>query len=332
MKNYAILRIKKIKSTGSLAASAAHNSREALTLNADPEIKNIHFGEKGKEGVLAKLNERLTGRGKIRKNAVLVVEYLISATPKKLNSMSKVEQTKFFQDSLTFISQKHGRDNILNASVHFDETTPHMHCTIVPIDEKGKLNARNFFGGREKMRELQSDFAEVVGKKYGLERGEIGSKSDHKTIKEFYGDIEKIKETKGEVKLTKLDFVKGLSGASEKINRLKQADNLLVTAALKIEELSEKSTKKDRLNTELRAEFSSIKKELVVAKSQINALSEHYHPTFVDSLKNDLREARYNLKIAETKMLATNINKGSKNGSTQQSKSTEQKVSLHLHR
>jgi hypothetical protein len=57
---------------------------------------------------------------------------------------------------------------------------------LTPIDENGKLNARKFFGGRDKMSALQDDFYNSVGKEFGLDRGIKGSKAKHQTIKSYY--------------------------------------------------------------------------------------------------------------------------------------------------
>ena len=67
--------------------------------------------------------------------------------------------------------------------IQLDETTPHLVAYVVPIDKKGKLNCRHFLGGREKMTAMQTDFANVVGAKYGLQRGQEGSKAKHEEVK-----------------------------------------------------------------------------------------------------------------------------------------------------
>ncbi|MFX5169009.1 plasmid recombination protein, partial [Acinetobacter baumannii] len=74
-------------------------------------------------------------------------------------------------------------------SIHRDETTPHLVAYVVPIDQKGKLNAREFLGGRAKLSKMQTDFHEKV-KDLGLERGLEGSKAEHKTVKEFYAELQ----------------------------------------------------------------------------------------------------------------------------------------------
>lgn len=63
-----------------------------------------------------------------------------------------------------------GRERGLRG-IHRDETTPHLYAYIVPIDERGRLNCRAFYGGAGALRLMQTDFAERVGRKHGLERG-----------------------------------------------------------------------------------------------------------------------------------------------------------------
>ena len=66
-----------------------------------------------------------------------------------------------------------------------------MVAYVVPIDDKGKLNARHFLGGRENLRNMQTDFAKNVGADFGLERGVEGSPAKHERVKKFYGNLEK---------------------------------------------------------------------------------------------------------------------------------------------
>ena len=49
------------------------------------------------------------------------------------------EIISFFKDSLEFAVRFAGQENVLSATVHFDETTPHMHIDYIPaIDGKAK--------------------------------------------------------------------------------------------------------------------------------------------------------------------------------------------------
>ena len=65
-----------------------------------------------------------------------------------------------------------------------DETTPHMHLNLVPITKDGRLCSKDLFD-KSKLRQLQTDFYEAIGKKYGLERGKEGSQAKHLSTAEF---------------------------------------------------------------------------------------------------------------------------------------------------
>jgi hypothetical protein len=59
---------------------------------------------------------------------------------------------------------------------------------VVPIDERGKLNCKRFFGTREKLRQFQHAFAKKM-EPLGLERGVEGSRATHTDVQRFYGMI-----------------------------------------------------------------------------------------------------------------------------------------------
>ena len=186
-KRYAVVRVGKIKGMSKLSAAANHNSRDRETLNADPERlddNQLLWGVEGSQDVLDAWQERAPD--KVRSNAVHALEYVISASPAALAEMSRDEQDDYFIDSLRFLAAKHGPENILSAVVHRDEQTPHLQALVIPLDERERLNARAHVGGREKLRELQTDFAELVAEPYGIVRGQERSVAKHRTIKDYY--------------------------------------------------------------------------------------------------------------------------------------------------
>ena len=80
------------------------------------------------------------------------------------------------------------KDRVVAAVVHRDEATPHLSAFVVPLTQDGRLSAKEFIGGRSKMREDQSTYAESV-KKLGLERGIEGSRATHQTVQHYYESI-----------------------------------------------------------------------------------------------------------------------------------------------
>lgn len=185
---YAILRTAKLKSFGEIGGSLSHNYRTRPTPNANPirTPDNSHSVSKSylvMDGIKNRLPE------KTRKNAVLAIEYLITASPEWSGWQNKEKEQEFFKRSVEWLQQKHGKENVIATSIHRDETTPHLIAYVVPIDGRGKLNARSFLGGRAALSKMQTDFHSKV-KDLRLERGLEGSKAEHKTVKEFYAELQ----------------------------------------------------------------------------------------------------------------------------------------------
>jgi hypothetical protein len=186
---YAILRIQKLKSAVAIRNSLKHAFREQETPNADSERtpNNTHIGAESSQEAIEKFNAGLPLN--VRKNAVLALEYLITASPEVMNGKTKNEQDAFFADSLAYLHKTYGKENVFYAGVHRDETTPHMYAYVLPKHE-GKLNARHFIGGhKDRMSQIQTEFAESIGQKHGLERGVKGSKARHQEIGKYYAKV-----------------------------------------------------------------------------------------------------------------------------------------------
>jgi hypothetical protein len=187
-RRFAILRVAKISGKGKMAAAAQHNLRERDTPNARPEdrSRNIHLaGAKTADELMRLWEDRAPE--KIRKNAVHALEYVVTASPEKMAEMGQTRSEDYLRDALTWLQDKHGAENILSAVIHNDEITPHLQVMVIPLDERGKLNARALVGGKPKLSAMQTDFAERVGVKYEMERGIERSGRRHETIKSYYG-------------------------------------------------------------------------------------------------------------------------------------------------
>jgi len=181
--NYAILRTAKLKTMGNIGSSLAHSYRTTETPNADPNLtpKN-HHSVATPEAVKKAIQDRLPE--KRRSDAVLCIEYLITASP-EWDGWGTRQEAEFFKRSAQWLMDKHGAENIAGISIHRDISTPHL---VIPIDQKGKLNCKDFLGGRAKLNKMQTDFAKTVAD-LGLTRGKEGSKAKHTSIKEYYHDI-----------------------------------------------------------------------------------------------------------------------------------------------
>ena len=113
-----------------------------------------------------------------RKDAVVMAQVLVTSDCNYFKGLNKEQQSAFFKDSYRFLCDRYGADNVISATVHLDERTPHMHFNFVPVTKDGRLSAKSIFT-KSSLREQQTAFYEQVGKKYGLQRGVEGSTAQH---------------------------------------------------------------------------------------------------------------------------------------------------------
>lgn len=187
---YAIMRAKKLANMGSVAASMQHCYRERETHNADQERTpdNQHLVAKSTDEAMGKLRDLLPE--KRRKDAVLAVEYVMSASPEWFAKATPEQEKAFFQQSLQWLADKYGADRIVTASIHRDETTPHLSAFVVPLTQDKRLSAKEFIGSRDKMRADQTTYAACVAN-LGLERGIEGSMANHQRIQQYYAAVQR---------------------------------------------------------------------------------------------------------------------------------------------
>jgi len=190
MTAYAIMRCKKLAKAGNVAASLKHAYRERETFNADPgrTPDNEHWAAKSTDEAMGKIRELLPE--KRRKDAVLAVEYMLTASPDWWKSASQEQQAAFFNQAHKWLVEKYGADRIVTASIHRDETSPHMTAFVVPLTKDGRLSAKDFIGNKAQMVSDQTTFAGAVAD-LGLKRGIEGSKARHTRIQAFYEALER---------------------------------------------------------------------------------------------------------------------------------------------
>jgi Plasmid recombination enzyme len=185
----AIARIIKLKQ-GNISASAQHSRRQRETPNADPAKSNVCLIDADADVTLEDLVRGRIGDQPIRKNAVLCVEMLLSASPEYFRpdnpaaagdwETAKLEQFQYAVQQ--WLTECYG-DRIVRADLHLDEATPHVHAYLVPLDDRGKLNCFGLFGDRAKLSRWQDSYAGAMAT-LGLARGIRGSRATYTQVKE----------------------------------------------------------------------------------------------------------------------------------------------------
>lgn len=210
------------KTAGSDTGTSGHIERKVQPGNADAFRKHLNrelvqFPEGVKDRTHA-IQYRLKNAGikrKIAKNQVTVIRVNLSGSNE---DMKRIEQEgrldDWANDSLQWLQDTFGRDNIVSAILHRDETTSHIHAALVPVvmgerrkavkekQDKAKTGKRSYrkkstdtvrlcaddIMTRKKLEEYQTSYAEKMAK-YGLQRGVKGSEARHKTTQEYYREL-----------------------------------------------------------------------------------------------------------------------------------------------
>jgi len=64
-----------------------------------------------------------------RKDVNVMCSWVVTAPPE----IRADETEQFFKETYNFLSERYGKENIISAYVHMDETTPHIHFAFVPV-------------------------------------------------------------------------------------------------------------------------------------------------------------------------------------------------------
>lgn len=200
-KQYAILRVQKCKGA-EIGAMQYHNDREPGK-HTNPDIDQSrtrlnremcpHADYEGE--VQARIDAGYSGTRKVRKDAVRLVEGIVTASPEFFEGASAEEVRDFFEDALGFCREEFGESNLVHFTVHMDEETPHAHFGFVPLKD-GKLSWKGFFPDKAALGAMQDRFYGRVGALYGLSRGEKRLEDQparrHKSVAEYKAESRRV--------------------------------------------------------------------------------------------------------------------------------------------
>ena len=122
------------------AADAAgilmHNTRTGHTpehthSNEQIDTSRTHLNYELQDGAgYPRYKARLTELHCMQRADVTTFDSLVVTLPK---DVEKGDERAFFESCYAFAKQDYGENNIVNATVHMDETTPHIHIGFIPV-------------------------------------------------------------------------------------------------------------------------------------------------------------------------------------------------------
>lgn len=200
-KQYAILRVQKCKGAA-IGAMQYHNDREPGK-HTNPDIdqtrtrlnREMRSHVDYEREVQARIDDGYSGERKVRKDAVKLVEGIVTASPEFFELADDDKVREFFDDAYRFCCDEFGESNMVHFTVHMDEETPHAHFGFVPLRD-GKLSWKEFFPNKMALGKMQDRFYGRVGALYGLSRGEKRGDGEpvkrHKSVAEYKAESRRV--------------------------------------------------------------------------------------------------------------------------------------------
>lgn len=124
------------------------------------EVVRRHIAEKIEE---TNANRKAKGKRKMDSRATVMSDWVFTL-PKDWPAGR--DPREFFQLCLWFVYDRYGEDCYLPGFVHMDETTPHMHCPIVPMID-GEIRKRDVVT-RTDCKRFHSDLQSYLDKELGF--------------------------------------------------------------------------------------------------------------------------------------------------------------------
>lgn len=282
--SYAIIRNANYKKDN-LAGLYKHNERKNTNYsNKDIAKEKSRYNYSIKKctttyaNALKLLQQQYNLQGRIIKTTNVICEFVITSSKEFFEAIGEEETKRYFQTAYNFVVQYQnlGEQYILSATVHMDESTPHMHVVFVPVVHKINKNGENlekiacseYWKGKDSYRKLQNAFYKYVTEHgFKLERGEQrGTKHiSPETLKQITG-YENIKYEMTHEEIQQLEtkntalIVQQNKELIQYTNNLKLQLSKSINAIQRVEQLQNENTELKRENTHLKRKNNTLLK------------------------------------------------------------------------
>nr|WP_302661091.1 MobV family relaxase [uncultured Clostridium sp.] len=236
--------------------------------------------------------EEVRDVSRIQKNSVVDYSNIITVPKEQFEEWGLEKSKEYIKEVYNYFCNEFGKENVVSAKVHLDETTPHMHLHFVPVNkENGKLQARVVMN-KARINKIHNEAPEYLrGKGFDVVRGQ------GKTEKSL--DIHKYKAEK----------------LKEKINELEQQYSKVKKINSCIADIEQISTKKSiagnkvTLSSNEYEELVELAKQGIINKNKIEELERKLENANVLLSVNDRRGRQLLDEIMELKDENKQLNK-----------------------
>ena len=326
---YAVLHLEKAKGTDS--RMSAHIERTVHPKNADRtrthlnrELVQFPEGVRNRTQAIAHRIETAGIRRKVSANQVKAIRILLTGSNKDMKQMEAEGRIEdWCNDSLKWIRETYGEQNLVSAVLHMDEKTPHIHATVIPIvtgerrkagqeEQNGKKKYRkknpqdvrlcaDDVMARHRLKHYQDTYAQAMNK-YGLQRGVDGSLAKHISTMQYYKQLVEQQDSLQE----NIENLLGLE--EEAMKKLKQVKGEINVQKMKGAAVNSTTAIADGVSSlfggskvkRLEAENENLKRNIVNLQKQVQAEQreqtkmENRHSSEINRVDRSYRQ-----KIAE---------------------------------
>lgn len=330
---YCFMKFEKVKTAQHMGNIQKHNLREKDIANADRSLSHLNdemvsLNGKNLADVWKERMNELEGcrTRKIRNDAVKVLEIVTTFSREDRDRVDiekwKEDNKKWLEETFNADKGKYG-DNILSMVFHADEPgNVHIHTVVIPIDDKGHLNASYYVGSPAQVTELQNSYGAAMHEKHGLERGIKGSRASHQDLSRFYTQINKAAnpeipkwekedtvesyQKKVEEKLQELGFkIVELENGRDRqqadlITRVKELEAVIEKRSKELADLEKQNKEHDKEKDEFEREYGNmeaVKEKLKTVDAISFAIKNHEDEAYACQVRDGMNDlARWGKK------------------------------------
>nr|WP_015062921.1 MULTISPECIES: MobV family relaxase [Leuconostoc]AFJ91162.1 mobilization protein [Leuconostoc mesenteroides subsp. mesenteroides] len=227
--SFVVARMTKLKADN-LVGIGNHDQRKTTNhSNEDIDVSRSHLNydlvagrtDNFKTDIEAYINENKASKRAVRKDAVLVNEWILTSDKDFFEQLDEVETRKYFETAKQYFADNYGDENIRYAVVHLDEKTPHMHMGIVPFDDDRKLSAKRIFN-REALQRIQEELPQYLKENgFDVQRGNKNKERKNLSVPEYKTMREDLKKIETEKQETQAK----LADTKKQLDEIKPRDN-----------------------------------------------------------------------------------------------------------
>lgn len=178
--------------------SKTHSNSLINTTKSSDNIAVVPVKKSLYKDTKARLEKEVLSKG----NRITKASVWISEVCCTLPTGIELERSEsYFREIIRYFEETQGKDNVMSAYIHFDETTPHLHLCLANVTPDGKLSRKELWT-RQRLLEIHDKLPHLLQEKgYDVERGDhLEDFEDIKKAKlplkqyKIFREKEKIKE------------------------------------------------------------------------------------------------------------------------------------------